>query len=671
MDNTSSVMKKILLTALIAAAALCTTAQEAYQPLRTTQVASYNIEAKLDTDAKMVSGLEVLTWKNTSNDTIRELMFHAYLNAFKNSGSTYFKESEFNTGYNLGNYLDESEMGYIDINRMVIVDGEPLTQDIRYVQPDDGNADDQTVFAVRLPKAVNPGEELKIQINFLSKLPKIISRTGYERGDYFMVAQWFPKIGVYEPKGMRQRAKGGWNCHQFHYNSEFYADFGTYDVAITVPEKYKVGATGVETYEATVGDGTKVYKFYANDVVDFAWTASPRYNVISDTFNNKGIKLVYMPEHGGLTDRYLAAVKNAMEYMEKHVGEYPYPQITVVDVPYYASDAGSMEYPMFITTETFKCMPSGVRYMEASVIHEFVHNYFMAVVATNEFEEAWLDEGITQFYESQIMDEYYGEGSLVNFFGVKINDSEKDRLSYTQSYNPAISTIDNYSWKYPSYTYGTMVYDKTSTMMQTLKGLMGEDNFDNAMKNYYSKYQFKHPSGRDFAAVINEEVAKMNNPDLGPNLDWFFNSMLRTDEVCDYKLTKIVNRRQNNTKHGFFDTGLEKLFVDEDTTSEIVSSIYVQRMGTMVMPVEVLVTFENGNTQLLKWSGKERCKEFVLKGTSRVVSAQIDPDNKVACDIDQVNNSVTNESSQNPIWKYAVKFLFWLENIFQTVAFFA
>ena len=213
--------KKILLTALLAAAALCTTAQDAYLPPKTTQVASYDIEAKLDTDAKMVSGVEVLTWKNTSSDTISELMFHTYLNAFKNSGSTFFKESEFNTGYNYGNYLNESEMGYIDINRMVIVDGEPLTHDIKYVQPDDGNPDDQTVISVKLPKQIMPGEEVKIKISFLSKLPKIITRTGYERGDYFMVAQWFPKIGVYEPKGMRQRAKGGWNCHQFHYNSEF------------------------------------------------------------------------------------------------------------------------------------------------------------------------------------------------------------------------------------------------------------------------------------------------------------------------------------------------------------------------------------------------------------------------------------------------------------------
>ncbi len=656
---------------MFSAMALCAVAQDVYTPNRTTQVASYDIEARLDTDAKMVSGVEVITWRNTSKDTISELMFHTYLNAFKNSNSTFFRESAFNEGYNLGEYPAENEMGYIDITRMIVVDGEPLTQDLKYAQPDDGNAADQTVMSVKLPKKIMPGEQVKIQVSFLSKLPKILVRTGYERGDFYMVAQWFPKLGVYEPKGMRQRKKGGWNCHQFHYNSEFYADFGTYDVSITVPEKYKVGATGVETYEATTHDGTRIYKFHANDVIDFAWTASPRYNVITDTFNNKGIKLLYMPEHGSETERYIDAIKHAMEYMEKNVGEYPYPQITIVDVPYYASRAGGMEYPMFITTNTFKNVPSGIRYMESTVIHEFVHNYFMAVVATNEFEEAWLDEGITQFYEGQIMDEYYGEGSLVNFFGYKVNSSEHNRLSYTQSYNPAIATIDNPVWKYPSYTYSTMAYDKASTMMQTLKGLMGEEHFNNAMKNYYSKFMFKHPSGRDFVASINEEVSKMNNPTLGTNLNWFFDSMLRTDEVCDYKLTKIVNRRFTGTKHGFFDTGIEKLFVDTDTASEMRSSIYVQRMGTMVMPVEVLVTFKDGTTKLLNWDGKARCKEFILDTTSPVVSAQIDPDNKIACDIDYVNNSVSNGSVSNPVWKYAVKFLFWLENIFQSIAFFA
>ncbi|MCQ2252304.1 MAG: M1 family metallopeptidase [Bacteroidales bacterium] len=667
-------MRKIITSAMLIAVSLSSLAQDAYQPDKTEQIASYQIDAKLDTDAKMVLGTEVLTWKNTSSDTIRELMFHTYLNAFKNSKSTYFLESVLNTGVNECDYLDEQELGYIDIKRMVIVDGAPLTQDLKYVQPDDNNENDQTVMSVKLPEPVLPGNQIKLQITFLSKLPKIIARTGYERGDFYLVGQWFPKIAVYEPKGMRQRKNGGWNCHQFHYNSEFYADFGTYDVAINVPEKFKVGATGVETYEATLGDGTKTYKFHANDVIDFAWTASPRFQVITDSYDNKGVKLLCMPEHEGQAQRYMEATKHAMEYMQQNVGDYPYSQITVVDCPYYAGQAAGMEYPMFITVNTFKNTPSGIRFQEAVTVHEFVHNYFMGLVASNEFEEAWLDEGFTQFYEGLIMDKYYGDGSLVNILGFKINDTELNRTNYTQCYNPAISTISNYVWKYPSYTYSTMVYDKAQTMMQTLRGIMGEEHFNNAMKEYFAKYQFKHPSGRDFEAVINAEVAKMGNPLLGNDLGWFFQSMLRTDEVCDYKLTKIVNRRMSESKHGLFDMDLTKLFFDsseDDSPVEYKSSVFVQRMGTMVMPVEVLVTLENGDTQLLTWDGKGRCKEFTIIGNSQVVSAQIDPQNKVACDIDLINNSVSAGPVANPVWKYASKFLFWLENIFQTVAFFA
>ncbi len=664
-------MRKLLTTVLLSAMAFCAMAQVTFLPDQTEQVASYTIEAKLDTDAKCVSGTEILTWKNTSQDTISELMFHTYLNAFKNSKSTYFVESQMNTGYNAGEYMLEGEMGYIDINRMVIVDGEPLTQDLKYVQPDDNNASDQTVMSVKLPEPLMPGQQIKISISFLSKLPKIISRTGYERGDFYLVGQWFPKIGVYEPKGMRQRKRGGWNCHQFHYNSEFYADFGTYDVTITVPENFKVGATGVETYEATSTEGTRIYKFHANDVIDFAWTASPRFQVITDTYNSKGVKLMYLPEHSGETKRFMQAAKNAIEYMQNNVGDYPYTQITLVDCPYYASDAAGMEYPMFITVNTFRNVPNGVRRTEEVVIHEFIHNYFMATVANNEFEEAWLDEGFTSFYDGEVMDYYYGDGSLYNFMGFKMNMSELHRTSYTQSYNPAIASIDNFVWKYPTYNYGMLVYSKASTMMQTLKGLMGAEHFRNAMRSYFEKYKFKHPSGRDFIAVINQEVAAMNSATLGPDLNWFFESMLRTDQVCDYKLTKIVNRTMNNTEHGFFDNGISKLFLDRDSAQETRSSVFVQRMGTMVMPVEVLVTFENGETQLLNWDGRGRCHEFVLQGNSPVVMAQIDPERKIACDIDFVNNSVRLEGASNPIWKYATKFLFWLENIFQTVAFFA
>jgi hypothetical protein len=662
-------MRKLIISSLLALSGLVLKAQDNAFTNRTVQIASYKIDAKLDTDAKMISASEILTWKNNTQDTIADLMFHTYLNAFKNSKSTYFIESERECGYNLSDDFSDSDWGYVDILRMTI-DGEPLTPDLKYVHPDTNNEDDRTVMKVKLPKKILPGKEITLNITFLSKLPRILARTGYERGDFFMAAQWFPKIGVYETKGTRGRKSSGWNCHEYHFTSEFYADFGSYDVSINVPEKYVVGATGVETYNATIGDGTKTYKFFANDVIDFAWTASPRYNVMLDSFNNKGIKLLYMPEHSSEAERYVKAVKFAMEYMQKNVGEYPYTQITMADCPFYARGAAGMEYPMFITVHSNR--HSGIHETESVAIHEFVHQYFMAAVANNESEEAWLDEGITYFYEGEIMDAYFGEGSQFNFLGFKKNASEKIRLGYTQSYNPAIASINNFTWRYPSHTYQTMAYNKPATMMQTLKGMLGEENFNATMKNYYEKYKFKHPCSQDFFSVVNQNVAKMNDPVFGKDLNWFFRSAFMTDEVCDYKLTKIVNSVVKKSDKGFFDDGLDKILGREDAESVIKSSVYVQRMGTMVMPVEVLVTFKNGETQTVKWDGRGRCKEFVFTGNSSVVSAHLDPQNKIKCDTDLINNSISYENdSQNPIWKYASKFLFWVENVFQTVFFFA
>lgn len=660
-------MRKFLLLSVLTAA-FTANAQDNFdfgQP-KSERIASYQISAELNADAKMVAATETITWKNNSRDTIRELMFHTYLNAFKNSQSTYFREAQ--QEYNIAG----NEWGYIDVQRMVIVDGEPLTQNLKYVQPDDNNTADQTVLQAKLSSPILPGKEIKIAITFLSKLPKIINRTGYERGDFYMVGQWFPKIGVYESAGTRGRTKGGWNCHQFHYNSEFYSDFGTYDVEIAVPEKYRVAATGLLQSESTNNNDKKVYKFHADDVIDFGWAASPRFEIMVDTYNGKGIKLYYMPEHGGQAERYIDAVKNAMEYMSNNVGDYQYPVITIVDCPFYATQAAFMEYPMLITASTIRNISKNIRAMEAGVVHEFVHNYFMAVVANNEAEEPWLDEGFTQFYECQIMDNYYGKGSLFDMFSIAVGDMDATRLNYTQDYNPAISSIENYSWKYPTYTYEMMAYSKPAVMLQTLKGLLGDDNFKAVMIKYYEKWKFKHPSQKDFETTVNSIVSLLGDEKLGNNLDWFFDSMVRTDQVCDYKLTKIVNRPINNTARGFFDNGLEKILSRGDSTDiKIKSSVYVQRMGTMVMPVDILVTFDNGDQQLYFWNGKGRCHEISITGSNKIVSAQIDPENKIACDINMSNNAITDESATKPLWKYTVNFLFWLQNLFQTVTFFA
>ncbi len=638
------------------------------EPARSSRIASYEINAKLDVDAKMITATQTLLWRNTTNDTVRELMFHTYLNAFKNSQSTYFVERN----QPFTDTVPSSDWGYIDIQRMVTSDGDLLLPDLHYVQPDDRNTADQTVMMVKLSNPILPGKEISLSITFVSKLPRIVARSGYERGDFYMVGQWFPKIGVYEPAGMRGRRYGGWNCHQYHYNSEFYADFGTYDVSLTVPEKFIVGATGVLLKDYTDVDGSHTYVFHADDVIDFAWAASPRFVSMTDSWKGKGIRLLYLPEHGGQAERYISALKNAMEFMEQNVGEYAYPSITIIDVPFYATGAAAMEYPMLFTTATLRHMPSNFRLPEQIVVHEFAHNYFQSVVATNEFEEAWLDEGMASFFESEIMDKYYGNGSMVNAFGLPINVSEYYRTTYTQWQNPAIGVIDNYCWKYPTYTYEFMAYAKPMVMLKSLKGMMGEDLFYTAMKDYYKKWQFQHPCTGDFVNCVNKAAATSSNPEIQKGYTWYFNSMLKTDEVCDYKVTSIKNESSVNGIKGFFDDGFGKIFKnDNEESREYKSSVFVQRMGTMVMPVEVLVTFENGDTQKLTWDGRGRCKEFVVTSSQKVVSAQIDPEGKNYCDINLVNNSYSLESVTSPAWKYTVKFLFWIENLFQSIAFFA
>ena len=189
-------------------------------------VVKYRIEAQLKLDdAKRpveVDGRELLTWRNDSTTEVAELQFHLYLNAFRNEKSTFFRESR---GSLRGERFASGEWGWIDISEMRTAAGEDLTPRIEYIHPDDDNVDDRTVIRVPLTTPVKPGEKISLDIRFNARLQRVFAHTGYW-GGFAMVGQWFPKIGVFEPAGRRGRAVAGWNCHQFHANSEFYADFG-------------------------------------------------------------------------------------------------------------------------------------------------------------------------------------------------------------------------------------------------------------------------------------------------------------------------------------------------------------------------------------------------------------------------------------------------------------
>jgi hypothetical protein len=640
------------------------------QPL-SPRIANYDISVSLDPGEKLLDGDMWLSWTNASMDTIFELQFHMYLNAFKNTESTFWKDSGGQLRGASVNTSDPKVWGWVDILEMETRDGHDLTPNMRFIQPDDQNRKDQSVLAVELDEPVFPGSTLDLNIRFQSKLPRIFARTGYS-GDFFLVAQWFPKIGVYEPAGMRYAETGQWNCHQFHGNSEFYANFGVYKVDITIPAEYTVGATGMLTNKTDHDNGTKTLSYIAEDVVDFAWTASPVYMVHEDQWRDVQIRVYLQPEHYYMAKRHSDAVKAALEYFDQYLGPYPYPIISIVDPPIHGMGAGGMEYPMFITAGSVWGLPEEVRATEMVTIHEFGHNYFMGILATNEFEEAWMDEGMNSYFEARIMDHTYGETtSFVGARGFHFGDVEYQRLAYTASGNPKIAESYRNAWEYPHGGYGTMSYNKPATMLGTLERLVGEDTMNEIMMTYFDRWKFKHPCTNDFIDIVNEVVTARHGNTFGDQLDWFFDPFLYGSDICDYKARSIRNQKLEPPEGIHEVSGNKMTYKEIEYESTLYRSrVILDRLGEVVMPVEVLVTFDNGDEILEKWWNNDRTMEFAYERPEKIVSVQVDPEHKILMDVNFQNNGLTVDPDHRGLWKLALKFFFLLQNALMNVSLF-
>ena len=597
------------------------------------RLVSYTMNVTLDPDSKTISGTQRLTWKNSGNVPVKELQFHLYLNAFKDNNSTFMRESGgTHRGFVAG---DDDPWGGIeitsmriatdqdDVNPLIPSPGEnDLTKSMRFIQPDNSNAQDQTVMAVALPTAVGPGETITLDIVFESRLPEIVARTGWKESEsgnpFFMVAQWFPKIAVYELPGQRyvpaDAQEGVWNAHQYHQNSEFYADFGTYDVTIEVPEDFIVGATGVRVEESIEG-GFKRLRYLADDVHDFAWTASQEYLTIDDQWKHVSIRLLLQPVHEGQAQRHLDATKVALEYYDKWIGEYPYTTLTVVDG---LGGSNGMEYPTLITAGTVYGLPEWIRSLELVIIHEFGHQYFYGLMASNEFEEAWLDEGMNSYIETKIMDEEYGSGSVLELFGIKIGDIQGQRLGYTLN-RPATGALLTDSWKYRGGDYGKASYSKPATVMNTLERYLGWDRMQDFLRLYYQEWRFRHPSTRDLQRVAEESSQE--------NLEWFFDQFVYGTAVVDNSIESITNRKQ------------------EDDT--FLSTVTLRRNNDGVFPMTLQIRRADESLERVEWSGEDEWIEMEFQGDTRVVEAYLDPEFNVLLDINRINNRLVISSESD------------------------
>ena len=570
-------------------------------------IAVYTLDVRLDPDKRMLEGIETIAYRNVTEQPIPDLVFHLYLNAFKDANSIFMKESG---TMHRGNAFSQENNGWIEVNGIRLADGTELALEL---------VEDGTLARAALPQAVQPGETVKLELTFTAKLPQVFARTGWaldEQGDpFFMVGQWFPKLGVWTEEG--------WNAYPFHANSEFFADFGAYLVKLTLPREYRTAATGMPAGVEQNSDGTQTVTYQAEDVIDFAWTASPNLMEAVRKVGDMEILYVYLPEHDWTVERILDVAEKSVVNYGKWYGAYPYPRLTVVDAPDEGEGAGGMEYPTLVTAGAMDMLGLGGAPVEAGwelglelvTSHEIGHQWWQSMVAFNEAEEPWLDEGFTDYSTVRLMNAEYN-GSAIDVSDFEATYLDTRRMEYL-----AFSKVPMYgkAWDFQMMQYGVAAYSKPVLSFLTLQNVLGEEMMMKVMSTFFQRYRFKHPTTEDFRATA-VEVS-------GQDLNWFFDGLVYGSETLNYVAVDIEG-----------------------------SSITVERQGELVIPTEIEVTFADGTTRQVPWDGSSAQEKMNFE--QPVQSFVIDPDQKLVVERIWSDNGLQARADL-PAWLTVVTRLFY------------
>jgi hypothetical protein len=612
------------------------------------RVVHYDIDARYNAKDHSLDATEILTYQNLTGQPLDRFPFHLYLNAFQPNSSWVRETKRDGTRDVNWDKWEQKYYGSEEIKRFEVVGMGDLTSKLQYIQPDDNNKDDRSVIQVQLPRAVPPNAYVQFKISFHDQFPETLERTGWKR-DFLLAGQWFPKVGVWW--------QGAWNCHQFHGSTEFFADFGVYDVKLTIPQNEVVGASGVQTSSVNNPDGTKTVTYHGDDIHDFAWTVSPHYRVLEDTYQGTmgpvAMHVMMQSVHWDQAERHRRILKETLTRFEQWYGPYPYKTITLVD-PEEGSAAEGMEYPTFITGGTTWWMPKGVYLPELVIEHEFGHQYWYGMVATNEFEDAWMDEGINSYTEVKVMDSILGPNtSIMNMWGITGGEGGYQRFQYK-----GVADLDpmvRRGWEYATYnSYGGITYGKTAVVLLTLENIIGQDTMRRAMQTYFMKYRFTHPTKEDFLKTI-EEVS-------GQNLRWYFDQAVYGTQVLDYEVMKIQAYPVD-----WYKPKKDRQAAEKDGNAVYRSSVLIHRKEDFIFPVDVEVRFENGEKVREHWDGRDRWIRYEYEKKSKIAAVELDPEHKIHIDRDNFNNSKTPGRHSRATWKLTNYFTFatqWLTQLF-------
>lgn len=535
---------------------------------------NYTIKAGLDVNTNIVKGTEDIVYSNNSTDTLTKVYFHLYWNAFQPNSVMDIRSRELGKnmltsrrGDQIPDWdarvkdriqnLNPAEIGYQRVSQVMI--GGKAQKLVEH----------ETILEVQLSQPLMPKTSVKINLSFEAQVPKQIRRSGRDNaeGVRFSMSQWYPKMVEYDYQG--------WNTNPY-IAREFYGVWGNYDVTLQLDQSYMVAATGVlQNPTATANaQGLKSWNFKGNNIHDFVWAADNKFKHLSKEVR-KGLTLhVYYKEKDAKADsawaNVLWAAEKMLPFMEKKFGAYPYPQYSFIQ-----GGDGGMEYAM---ATLLKGPGLG------TVFHEWMHSWYQHILGTNESLYPWMDEGFTSYAEEAISYQYdleFGPNSPFINEREKAqilagNERAKTQLPAVQYSNymgylnlaksgleePMSTHSDHYN---TNFAYSSASYSKGGTFLGFLGYIVGDSVRDKVLLNYYNTWKFKHPNANDFIRVAEKTS--------GIQLQWFKEYWMNSTKTVDYGLNDI----------------------QATATGAIIS---VQRIGKMPAPVEVLINYKDGSSEL-------------------------------------------------------------------------
>ncbi len=495
----------------------------------------YKISVSLDDSLHFLHGNLNLKYVNNSPDILDRIGFHLWPNAYQNQHTAFAKQKIQQDDLSFY-YSKPEDLGYMD-HLNFYADTNLLNWTL-----DHQNID---MTWVHLSKLLLPGDSVIIETAFRVKLPSTVSRLGHI-GQSYQISQWYPKPAVYDRKG--------WHLMPYLDQGEFYSEFGTYTVDINLPKNYIVAATGTllteseQSYrnqrkqftQSVLLDNNlmdslmytessqerKTIRFYAENVHDFAWFADKSFLILEDyttLTNDRKVLCASYFTSPYLWDESLHAIQHAIQFYSDQLGPYPYPQATAVESN--LGVGGGMEYPMITVIG-----PSySKQNLESVIVHEVGHNWLYGILASNERDHPYLDEGINSFYENKYLDSKKLKDSTLNGLKKITGNTQLKQLQYQLFTKASLAQFpDQHAQLFSSLNYGLDVYGRSAWYFTFLEDYLGPTTFREIMQLYYERWKFKHPYPEDLQRIFEEKTAK--------DFSWFFKDLMASEKTSDYSI---------------------------------------------------------------------------------------------------------------------------------------